>query len=412
MKELFKEIAIKDFDHFTDRAPFVDPEADPLWSKNLLALKGERWKEIRNIISPVFTSSKMKLIFDLIKENSEDLVNYFQESNEEIIEFDMNDVVKRFANDVIASAAFGLKVNSLRDRENKFYLMGKKITSFRGVLNTIKFILLQVYPKLLTLLGIRFLDEEAGKFFSDIIRDTIKMREEKNIVRPDVIHILMEAQKKRTQDTTEKSNISNLDITSQCVIFFFAGFETISTTLCFGMYELATNPDVQNKLREEILEMTKSGPITYDTLLQMRYLDMVSSEVLRKWPQLSFVDRICTKPYVVDGKIQIKPNTEVWIPTYALHRDPQYFPDPDKFNPERFDSKKNTITPYTYLPFGLGPRSCIGNRFAIMEMKCFLFYVLSKYEIVPTEKTPIPMVLSKDIQLGSENGFWMGLKRI
>ncbi|KAL1488827.1 hypothetical protein ABEB36_014623 [Hypothenemus hampei] len=410
--ELIKEIAIRDFDHFTDRAAFVDPEADPLWSKNLLALKGERWKEIRNIVTPVFTSSKIKLIFDLIKENSEDLINYFQENNEEIVELDMNDVVKRFANDVIASATFGLKVNSLRERENKFYLMGKKITSFRGILTGIKFVLLQIYPKLLKLLGIKFLHKEAGKFFSDIIGDTIKMREEKNIVRPDVIHILMEAQKKRMQDSTEKSNISNLDIASQCLIFFFAGFETISTTLCFGMHELATNPDVQNKLREEILKTIKSGPLTYDTLLQMRYLDMVVSEILRKWPQFPFLDRVCTRPYVVDEKIQIKLDTEVWIPVYALHRDPQYFRDPDKFNPERFDPKKNTITPYTYLPFGLGPRSCIGNRFAIMEMKCFLFHLLSKYEIVPTEKTSIPMVLSKNIQLDSENGFWMGLKRI
>ncbi|KAL1488807.1 hypothetical protein ABEB36_014603 [Hypothenemus hampei] len=410
--ELFKEIAIKDFDHFTDHAPFVDPEADPLWSKNLLSLKGERWKEIRNIVSPVFISSKMKLMFDLIKENSEDLVNYFQENNEEIMELDMNDLVNRFANDVIASAAFGLKVNSSREKENRFYLMGKQLTNFRGLLNSIKFVLLQVYPKFFKIVGSSLLDKEAGKFFSDIIGDTIKMREEKNIVRPDVIHILMEAQKKQAEAPTGKINISNLDIASQCLIFFFAGFDTISTSLSFGMYELATNPDVQNKLREEILETIKTGPLTYDTLLQMRYLDMVVSEMLRKWPQFPFLDRVCTKPYVVDKKIQIKPNSEVWIPIYALHRDPQYFPDPDKFNPERFDPKKNTITPYTYLPFGLGPRSCIGNRFAIMEMKSFLFHLLSKYEIVPTEKTSIPLVLSKNIQLGAENGFWMGLKRI
>jgi cytochrome P450 family 9 len=97
----------------------------------------------------------------------------------------------------------------------------------------------------------------------------------------------------------------------------------------------------------------------------------------------------------------------------GLHRDPQYWPEPDRFDPERFsEENKMKINPYTFLPFGVGPRNCIGSRFALLETKTLFFYILAHFEIVPVEKTQIPLQLSrKTFAMTAEKGFWLGFKR-
>lgn len=102
----------------------------------------------------------------------------------------------------------------------------------------------------------------------------------------------------------------------------------------------------------------------------------------------------------------------IWIPIFALHRDPKYFPEPERFDPERFNNKnKIYIKPYTYLPFGSGPRNCIESRFALLEAKALMFYLLSKFKVVPVEKTLIPLRISKkSFHLSAEDRFWFELK--
>lgn len=103
----------------------------------------------------------------------------------------------------------------------------------------------------------------------------------------------------------------------------------------------------------------------------------------------------------------------LWIPIMGLHRDEKYYSNPERFDPERFnDENKTNITPYSYLPFGTGPRNCIGSRFALLEMKLLLFHLIEKFEIVPIAKTQIPLKIDrKQINLSAEGGFWVGLKR-
>jgi cytochrome P450 family 9 len=109
----------------------------------------------------------------------------------------------------------------------------------------------------------------------------------------------------------------------------------------------------------------------------------------------------------------LEKNAVVWLPIYALHRDPKYFPEPDRFDPERFnDENKSKIIPYSYIPFGSGPRNCIGSRFALLETKVLFFHILLHFEIVPVAKTQIPLHLNrKSFTMTAENGFWLGLKR-
>lgn len=162
--------------------------------------------------------------------------------------------------------------------------------------------------------------------------------------------------------------LTNDDVLAQCLIFFMAGFDTISTTVSFMFHELAVNPDIQTQLYNEIDAVKKElngQPLNYVTLQKLKYLDMVLSESMRRWSTLPFNDRICTKTYVFENndgtKVQINPGDTVIIPVYALQMDEAYFKNPKKFDPERFsDANKTSVHPGTYMPFGLGPRKSFG----------------------------------------------------
>lgn len=137
----------------------------------------------------------------------------------------------------------------------------------------------------------------------------------------------------------------------------------------FAAYELVTNPDIQQTLYEEISDVNEQlggKRITYETLQKMKYLDQVICETLRKWPAAGQIDRLCVKDYIYDDedklKFKIEKGSNIIFPVYGMHRDPKYYPNPEKFDPERFsDENKHNITPGTYAPFGLGPRNCIGK---------------------------------------------------
>lgn len=148
--ELIKQIAVKNFDHFTDHLPIFPEEADALMGKNLFSMHGQRWREMRATLSPAFTSSKMKGMFMLMSDCAKNTVNYLvKESNGKLLEIEAKDLFSRYTNDVIATASFGIKCDSLSEPKNAFYTMGKKITNFDGLVNTIKFLVAASAPKVL-----------------------------------------------------------------------------------------------------------------------------------------------------------------------------------------------------------------------------------------------------------------------
>lgn len=142
--------------------------------------------------------------------------------------------------------------------------------------------------------------------------------------------------------------------------------------------------------------------------------------MLRKWPPGIGTDRTVTQPYTIqplkaeENAVHLQNGDLIFIPIIGIHRDPTYYPNPDKFDPERFSNEnKFNINPYTYLPFGSGPRNCIGSRFALLEIKALFYHLVLNFEIEPTKTTTVPLKLSaKSFQPAAEGGFWFGLRRI
>ncbi|KAG5895439.1 hypothetical protein JTB14_037598 [Gonioctena quinquepunctata] len=439
--ELLKQVAVKDFEYFTDHKSFTS-EDDALWGTNLFTSKGQKWRHMRPILSPSFTSSKMRSMFVLISDCAENFVQHFLKQDQDCMEMEMKDTFSRFTNDVIATTAFGVEVDSMAQPNNEFYVMGKEATDFSGLIRTLKTFGYLIFPKIFKILKISFGSNAVNSFFYKLVNDNITTREEKNIIRFDMIHLMMEAKKgvQQKEETVSLdtgfatvkeadfgkrdavTKITNTDITAQALVFFFAGFDTISTLMSFLSYELALNPDIQTRLRNEIEDTLAESKekITYEAILKMKYLDMVVSESLRKWPSVEASDRVCTKPYTLqpttpdEEPVHLEKNDVIMIPIIGLHRDPKHYPEPDRFDPERFnDENKGNINPLTYLPFGLGPRNCIGSRFALLEAKIVTFHILSQFEFVPVKKTPIPLIISKKtFNMAPEGGFWLGMKRL
>ncbi|XP_012537312.1 cytochrome P450 9e2 [Monomorium pharaonis] len=416
--ELIKDIMVKDFEHFTDHRSFIDESVDPLFGKNTFALRGDRWRQMRNTLSPTFTASKMKFMFDLVSKCSQNFVTYLVDHPKFCHMIDMKDVFRRYANDVIATTAFGISVNSMKDRDNEFYIKGVEASKFAsGLPAVIKMIFLKSYPRVAKLIGLTLFSSDMSKFFKSVVEETIRARKQHNFIRPDMIHLLIQAQDK---ESTSEYKMTLDDIVSQAFSFFFAGFDTTSNLLCFVVHELAVNQDIQNRLREEVQQHLAegNGEISYESLLKMSYMDMVISETLRKHPPLVFLDRLCTKRYELPPSqpgcrnVIIEPDHIMLFPVYALHHDPKYFPNPDKFDPERFNEEnKDNISPYTYLPFGQGPRKCIGNRFVLMEAKILIALLLQQFTLKTTEKTIEPIVYNKEFTLQPVGGFWINLEK-
>lgn len=321
--DLVKKITVNDFEHFLNHQGNFDDHLDSLLSRSLFFSKDQKWKDMRSVLSASFTGNKMRMMFDLVVGSTNKFMSTIQSQgeSENDLGVELKDLFTRYTTNVIASTAFGMEVDALTDRENEFYLVGKKITNFDGI-QGVKLLLLDVIPKVIKLLQIHFLDERLCDYFRSAVLSAMKYREKNNVFRPDMIHLMMQARKGTLQDDGESSSakkygkyLNNLllnkktdpkltflpllpdwaddDLVAQCAVFFFAGFETSSTLLCFMAHELACNPEIQHRLYEEIASIEKEldgQPVTYETIKDFKYLEMVVSETLRMWPPLSQFD--------------------------------------------------------------------------------------------------------------------------
>ncbi|CAL1278466.1 unnamed protein product [Larinioides sclopetarius] len=185
------------------------------------------------------------------------------------------------------------------------------------------------------------------------------------------------------------------ELVAQSVIFFTAGHDTTASTLAFATYFLALDQDIQDRLRTEVDSAVEEndGELTYESIQSMKYLDNIISETLRIYPVAVRLERHTEADYKLgDTGITIPKGMLVSIPIFAIHRDPKLWPDPEKFNPERFTPEERAKRdPYSYIPFGAGPRNCVGMRFALMQIKVCLAHIISNFKISRCPQTKVPL---------------------
>lgn len=282
--ELIRSILIKDFTHFTDRGIHCNESYDPL-SANLFGLRGQKWRNMRNKLSTSFSSAKLKAMFTTIVDCGSTLQNHLDELIENGELLDVREVAAGFTTNVIASVAFGIDVDTIYDPNNEFRVCGRKIFE-PNFWNSVRALLAFIQPELMSVIRMKVTDQSVEQFLRLIVKENLEYREKNQVSRKDFFQLLIQLRNSGTvelddQWTTIMKSDENQhtltfdEIVAQTFIFFAGGFETSSTTLTFCVYELAKNPEIQQRVHDEIDQVLKStnGRITYDSILAMKYLE-------------------------------------------------------------------------------------------------------------------------------------------
>ncbi|KAL7026342.1 hypothetical protein ACKWTF_013875 [Chironomus riparius] len=383
--ELIKDILIRDFDVFHNRGIFNSKEHDPL-TTHLFALEDQEWKVMRHKLLPTYTSGKMKMMFNTMLDVSTHMIENLK-SHPNLDDVDIKEVLARYMTDVVGNVAFGLEMNAISKPDSKFRQMGRKVFKTRNFMAQV--LLFTNFRNLARLLGIRLFPKDVSDFFREIVKETVKYRRENNIERNDALNLLM---KIGTEGREGEEKLTLDEIAAQCFLFFVAGYETSSSTSSFTLFNLVQNPEIQENLRNEIKTVLANydNKVTYEALKEMKLLQMVIDETLRMYPPGAIGLRKASRDYKIrNSKLVIPKDSLVIIPIFSIHNDPKNYPEPEKFNPQRFNEEnKAKRHPMAHIPFGNGPRNCIGDRFAMTQTKIALIQLLINFRFLKTNKTP------------------------
>ncbi|KAH8299851.1 hypothetical protein KR044_006895, partial [Drosophila immigrans] len=408
--EMAKQVLIRDFANFEDRGMYHNERDDPL-TGHLFRLDGPKWRPLRHKMSPTFSSGKMKYMFPTVCAVGEELAQVCGELAGNAIcgIVEISDLMARYTSDVIGRCVFGIECNGLRNPDAEFAVMGRRAFTDRRH-NKLIDGFIDSFPNLARRLRLCQIHKDITNFYMRIVRDTVKEREVKTIIRNDFMNLLIEM-KHRGELTLE-------EMTAQAFIFFAAGFDTSASTLGFALFELAKQPLIQQKLRQEIEDIleAKGGEFTYEVMQELRYMELVIAETLRKYPILPHISRISRNCYPAMGNrhFYIEPGQMVLIPVYAIHHDPDLYPEPEKFMPERFTVEQMRQRPTaSWLPFGDGPRNCIGMRFGKMQTSIALVQLLRRFQfsVCPRTESKIEFV-KHNILLSPATGIYLKVEEL
>ncbi|XP_067139926.1 cytochrome P450 3A7-like isoform X2 [Centruroides vittatus] len=421
--ELIKLIEIKNFADFADRGDFVSGEKvlpQCIRIHSIIDTKGERWKELRTILTPTFSSSKMKQMMPLMSEAIETLFDNIKINAEKNKTFDIYNMYARLTMDVIGRTAFGIRTDVQKNQSDLFFLHCKAM--FQNPLDLFSIRMKICFPELMIFADRitviqdminKIREKPSGRGLLSMVSEVIKIRrKDATTKRQDLLQLMIDANMS-VQDVKSTKNdnlmisedseseaissstskglkryMTDEEIKANAIIFLLAGYETTSSALSFITYLLATHQDVQEKLRNEINEVVEDETkLDYNAISKMKFLDQVISESLRLYsPSVTFVTRTTNrdieyKDYIIPKGLGIQ------VALWSLHHNPEYWPEPEKFMPERFSSEnKSKIQPMSYQPFGSGPRNCIGMRFAQLEIKMAIARIIKSYKLITEEK--------------------------
>uniref|UniRef100_A0A1B0D1R4 Uncharacterized protein n=2 Tax=Phlebotomus papatasi TaxID=29031 RepID=A0A1B0D1R4_PHLPP len=322
--DLVRDVLVANFAHFHDNDFEINTTLDPLLANNPFTARGTEWKNIRNQVSPLFTTAKVRACFNIMKEVGDTLLEYLDSSPEinRSEGVDIKKVMTKFTTDVVASTVFGVKAHAFVDPNSEFVQMSREffVPSFLGA---IKGMIAFFAPKIATILRISFVTENLDRRLRNLIRQLMASREanDKN-ARKDFVQAFVELKKK-----DQENRITEDLIVGQAVTFITDGTETSATVMTYTLYELARNPEVQKKVQDEIDRVIEeNGQMTDEGIMQLDLLDRCIHENLRLHSVVFNMTRICTKPFELpqqfpnEGQpVTISAGTPIIIPMSAIH---------------------------------------------------------------------------------------------
>lgn len=387
--DVLRDVFVKDFKSFVNKSD-DKVSGNSLWDQMVLHQQNEEWKHTRSTLSPMFTTAKLKSMVPKMTKTTDNVCKLLLEKIKSGKSVNLYQLLEKSAMDLYTSLIFDLDINSHVDTDHP---MLKCYSGFLSAPGGWRLLMMTTLPRLFRALRVEFPNKGDAQYAVDFTRHIIEKRLRDKEVHDDALQMYMESKMQQNGKGGQALSESAInDIAAQCMCLFIAGSDSIALTVTCAAYQLALHPEIQE---EVIKEVDGAEEPTYDALRSMVLLDAVVSETLRLYSPTSVLTRICSQPTTVAG-VRLTPGMRVEIPAHAMHYDPEFFPDPDSFKPERFlPANKDSVNQYAYLPFGVGPRSCIGMRMGMVQVKHILYRLLQTAKFEPCSETQVPLSFAK-----------------
>ncbi|CAD7091456.1 unnamed protein product [Hermetia illucens] len=378
---------------------------EPWLGTGLLTAYGDKWFTRRKIITPSFHFSILDGFVDVMSKQSDILIKHLT-SMATKGEVDIYPIVNAFALDVICETSMGVTVNAQSDPNSEYVTSVKKMS--RAVQERIHHPLGKSdlynltskgqYLKTLTNILHDFTDKVIGERRDQLLSNT-KIDQGS---RMNFLDILLHA-------TAGGKPLTNADIREEVDTFMFEGHDTTASGIAFTLYLLSRNADVQEKLYQELENAFGSKDemgITNKNISGLEYLDMVIKESLRMFPPVPGIGRQLMEDTLIGG-VTVPAGVNLILSIYRMQHDPTNYPDPEKFDPERFSSQSDSKRTFAYVPFSAGGRNCIGQKFALLDLKTSVAKVIMNFKLLPGPE----VILQGDLILKASNGIRIRLEQ-
>uniref|UniRef100_A0AC35TWD5 Cytochrome P450 n=1 Tax=Rhabditophanes sp. KR3021 TaxID=114890 RepID=A0AC35TWD5_9BILA len=383
------------------------------FGQGLLTSSGDRWRQRRKLLTPSFNTPVLKGFLVDFNEQTKILLSKFDAVCDGKTEVNVFPYLQKAALDMICATAMGYNLKSQEDPENEYLQATSK---FHSLLTHFSVNPQYKVDALYYIFGRGFeLDKvlKTLKAFTSKVIET-KKREIIEFARNNCSGKIKGSLMSSLLELNAQNKLTDIDVKDEADTFVFGGFNSTSTSHSFLLWSLATHPEVQQKLFEEIFDVygDDERDVIYDDFSKFTYLDMVIKESLRRHPSVPFGFREIQNEFKVLDKTVPK-GAHFMLSTYFRNLNPKLFPEPLKFDPDRFLVENITKNhPYDYTPFSSGPRNCIGQTYAMIQIRLVVISVLRRFklsarkgmdyvihvpEVVLTPLDDIPIIFSRRV---------------
>ncbi|KAK2865556.1 hypothetical protein Q7C36_001612 [Tachysurus vachellii] len=388
----------------------------PWLGTGLLTSTGTKWRSRRKLLTPTFHFSILTDFLEVMNEQAVVLVDKLDKhAGKE--PFDCFSHITLCALDIICETAMGKKIFAQSNHDSEYVRSVYRMSDLISKRQRMPW----YWPDIaFHYFGDGKEHDRCLKTLHSFTESVIREREKYGVHHMESDRGTDQGKKKRQafldmllKTTDENGNkLTHQDIREEVDTFMFEGHDTTAAGMNWAVHLLGAHPDIQRKVQQELYEVfgDSDRPISSEDLKKLRYLECVIKEALRIFPSVPFFARTICEDTHING-YKVPKGVNVIIMTYALHRDPRFFPEPEEFRPERFLPENMAgQSPYCYIPFSAGLRNCIGQRFALMEEKVILASILRSFNIVSCQKRD-ELKLLGDLILRPEKGIWITLQR-
>ncbi|CAJ0932740.1 unnamed protein product, partial [Mesorhabditis belari] len=383
--------------------------------KRMVTLKGSTWSSVRATVAPAFSTAKIRQMIPTLNESSQICVKILKDYAKKGEKVPIRETMVRVMLDMTSKAAFGRDFNVQHDEQSTFIDYAKKYAEFD--FRSPRIVAITLFPNLCwvfkKLTGYSILNNETNRYFVEILDHLYENRidNKENYDYKDFFQLMLSAMKEEDKNReidreiefeitgkSEKSSkgIKKQHIFGQAFMFILAGFETGPINLHLTVYMLAMHEEWQERVRNEIESVLNGKEPDYVSLAELPLLEQCIHETQRLFPAVVRLNRMCTKPVELNGILMPK-GSVFSIPVYNIHHSEKFYENPEEFRPERWSpEEKAKRDPLTFLPFGHGPRNCIGMRVGQFQMRSVLVHLLRHFRLTIADGSPKTLPLEID----------------